>query len=314
MKYLLIDGNSIGRASHCSTKLTIGDEEVQAIYGTLRTIQALLKTYPNAKPVVLWDGRAQWRYDLFPLYKGTRADNPQKIAETASYHLQQKQIRVALTHLGVQQVLDKDAEADDLAGYISRKLDANGNHITLITGDKDWQQLVTANVDWLDHRTNGYVNAANFKDVTGYKNSNQFVEAKCLMGDSSDNIPGVGGIGEKWATELMERYESVDSFLSIEHDRSTMPKPHRRFADNESPFDSVKFGKMLPAQDAFVRNMKLMKLDNYTPHKSTLKLEGGSTTFNKSAFIDFCHDRLFHSILTQLDSWIAPFQQLGESA
>lgn len=313
MKYLLIDGNSVGRAAHNSSKLTIGDgEEVQAIYGMLRTLQALLKDKPNTKPIVLWDGRAQWRYDLFPLYKGNRSDNPQKIVDNATYYVQQAQIKEALTYLGISQIRDKNAEADDLAGYFSRKLAQNDNQITLITGDKDWQQLITKNVDWVDHRTHGaVVSAFNFKEVTGFSNVNQFIEAKCLTGDSSDNIPGVGGIGDKGVVEFLEKYESVNGFLKVANDaRFSLPKAHRRFADNDTPKDSTKFGKMLPMQDAFKRNMKLMRLADYAPNKSNLELMGGQLTYNQDAFIQFCEDRLFKSILIQLDNWILPFEKM----
>jgi len=316
MNYLLIDGNSVGRAAHSSSKLTVGDEEVQAVYGMLRTVQALLREYPNHKPIVLWDGRAQWRFDLFPLYKGNRSDNPQKIAENASYHTQRPQVVEALKHLGVTQITDFNAEADDLAGYFSRKLDINDNKITLITGDKDWQQLITENVDWLDHRSHRLVNATCFKDETGFKNVDQFVEAKCLTGDTSDNIPGVGGIGEKGVVDFFKEFDSFEHFMRLSGDLEYRPKlstPFLRFANNETPKDSTKFGKMLPMQDAYKRNLKLMKLADYKPNKSRTEVRGGMITYNENSFKEFCEDRLFKSILIQFDSWIIPFKKLGES-
>lgn len=320
MKYLLIDGNSVGRAAHSSTKLTVGDEEAQAIFGTVRTIQALLKSYPNHKPICLWDGRAQWRFDLFPLYKGNRSDNAQKIADRASYHLQKPHITLALKQLGVTQITDNRAEADDLAGYFSRKLGVEGNKVTLVTGDKDWQQLITKNVDWIDHRSNSLVNHLNFKEITGFDNVNQFVDAKCLMGDSSDNIPGIGGIGSVGVVDFFNRFSSVDQFSGLVKlgdaggFLTTIPVSLLKFAMNETPKESTKFGKMLPMQDAFERNRKLMTLDDYKPNKSSTKVIGGSMHFDENGFKMFCEDWLFKSILFQFDTWISPFKKLGESA
>lgn len=320
MKYLLIDGNSIGRAAHSSTKLTIGGEEVQAIYGMLKTMQALLRSHPNTKPIVLWDGRAQWRFDLFPLYKGNRSDSAEKIAESTNYHNQRPLIVKALNYLGVTQITDFSAEADDLAGYFSRKLDINGNKITLITGDKDWQQLITKNVEWLDHRSDAKVNINNFTAVTGFTNPNQFVEAKCFTGDVSDNIPGIGGIGEKGAKDFFNAFDSVDQFLSSIKlgDTNKFVKGLKgsllKFATNDTPKESAKFGKMLPMQDAFKRNLKLMKLSDYKPNKSRMQVRGGKVCYSESGFKEFCEDHLFRSILIQFDTWILPFKKLGEDA
>ena len=318
MNYLLIDTNSVGRAAHSSSRLTVGDEDVQAIFGTIRIIQGLLKSYPNHKPICLWDGSAQWRYDLFPLYKGNRSDNPQKVADNASYRAQRPHIALALKRLGVIQITDPDAEADDLAGYFSRKLGIKGNKVTLVTGDQDWQQLINEQVDWIDHRNDKHVNHLNFKEITGFNNVEQFVEAKAIVGDNSDNIPGIGGIGKGTVGAFLGKYESVDGFLDAVrtfgiHEKS-LPKAHLQLALNEAPKDSSKYGKMLPMQDAFKRNMKLMSLSGYAPDKSTLEIRGGSAHYSKKLFKEFCEDLAFRSILIQLDTWIIPFQKLvGES-
>ena len=72
----LIDGNSVGHAAHRATKLRSGDMETQAVFGMLRSIRDMKVERPNFEPIVLWDGRAQWRFDLHPEYKSNRDNDP----------------------------------------------------------------------------------------------------------------------------------------------------------------------------------------------------------------------------------------------
>ncbi|MGZ8172962.1 MAG: 5'-3' exonuclease H3TH domain-containing protein [Methylobacter sp.] len=314
MNYLLIDGNSVGRAAHSASKLTVGGDEVQAVYGFIRTLQGLLRAYPNSIPICLWDGRAQWRFDLFPLYKSNRSDNAEKIKDNEAYKAQVPKIKRLLNSLGVMQMIDPAAEADDLAGYFSRKLAAvKQNSVTLVTGDQDWCQLVSHNVDWLDHRVSKYCNVKNFKEFTGFDSTSQFVEAKCLTGDASDNIPGIGGMGEKGVVEFLRQYGSVEKFLIAYDYKAIAPgslsKTIQRFADNEAPADSSKYGRMEKARDAYYRNLKLMQLRFYAPSKATLKVDKGE--FDLSLFRELCENLMFKSIIRQLDIWTLPFAKSG---
>ena len=97
-KTILVDGNSVGHAAHRGTKLRAGDLETQAIYGTLHTIRNLKRRKPNWTPMVLWDGRAEWRFDLHPLYKSNRENDDKKRAERESYKQQRPYIATALQH------------------------------------------------------------------------------------------------------------------------------------------------------------------------------------------------------------------------
>lgn len=310
--YLIIDGNSIGYGAQSMSKLTVGGEEVQAVYGFIKSLQKLLKDYSGYKPIVLWDGRAQWRFDLFPLYKGNREPSPDREA----YKKQKPLIQKALLHLGVVQITDRNAEADDLAGYFSRKLGANeSNEILLITGDKDWCQLVAKNVEWKCIRTDRNCSMWNFKEFTGVESTNQFVELKALTGDTSDNIPGVGGIGDVGALQLLKEFGDVGNFIRVSTDLLSegrkLPAVTKRFVNNEAPADSPKYGKMLPMKQAFERNMNLMRLDNYVPNKSSLRTVGNGDMYSKERFKELCEDLVFKSILIQLDTWVAPFERLA---
>lgn len=313
-KYLLIDGNSLGYAAQSSSKLTVGGEEVQAIFGFLRSLQKVLKNYPGYTPTVLWDGRAQWRFDLFPLYKDGRLSAPEKVAERDAYRAQKPKILKVVSMLGVRQITDTEAEADDLAGYFARSLSRGrpDNHVAMISGDQDWCQLITENVSWHDIRYDKKCNHRNFEEFTGFKTPKQFVEAKCITGDTSDNIPGIGGIGEKGVIEFFRKYDSVEEFFiamkTPYNPEEKHPPAHLRFARNERPVSSKKYGAMMPMRDAFNRNMELMELADYIPKKSTLIVDDGC--FDLIEFREFLEDRLFKSIIAQLDNWVIPFEKL----
>lgn len=310
MKYLMIDGNSLGHAANDSAPLHVGGEQINAVYGFIRSLRAIMTEHPNHKTIVLWDGRSESRRAIFPLYKANRDEpKPEQKAKKESYKSQVPKIMGMLETLGVRQLLDYTAEADDLAGYIVEKL--KSDEIVLVTGDGDWKQLVCRpGVIWKDHRTNSICDFENFEKVTGYKNSKSFLEGKALVGDTSDNIPGVGGIGKEKAPEILREYGSVNNFLF----RSTMkvaeggkvPKWVFNFVHNLRPKESSKYGEMLPMQDAFERNMQLMGLYGYRPKKSSLLDKKGA--YDKEAFAALCQEYMFNSILMQLNNWIKPFE------
>ena len=311
MNYLLLDGNSIGRAANSSkTKLFSGEQETQAIYGFLRTLHKFAKTFKHHKPIVLWDGNAQWRKDIFPDYKANRKNlSSAQESDKKSYDSQKNLIYEAIKYLGVESLIDYSAEADDIAGFLSKRLTGK---IVLITGDRDWQQLVNENVVWIDHRTDKMCNSKNFKEITGFDDPMQFLEAKCLSGDTSDNIPGVGGFGGKAIKEFFENFGTVEEFISCakngEHiilkSGKLLPSLFTALANNETPKSSKKYGTLPPMIEGYQRNLKLMKLgDDYLPKI----LKSKDNFFDREKFKEFCENLLFNSIIDQLDDWQSTF-------
>jgi len=313
--YLLIDANSIGFAAQDAPKLYVGEDEVQSTYGFVRKMRVVLKEFAGYIPIVLWDGRAQWRFDLFPQYKGNRNVYPERVKEKDAYKSQHENIKRAMSALGVTQVTDKEAEADDLAAYFSRKLGADKrNKIVMVSGDKDWCQLVTENVSWYCHKTQRRCGIDNFEEFTGYATPRLFVEGKCLTGDGSDNVPGVGNIGDKGAPEFLDKYGSVAGFIS-QRDKGLLPDKlpaaHKRLRDNIAPNPSKKYGEMLPAHDAFVRNKELMNLmGDWKPNKATTVMISGNYSYR--LFKEFCEDMMFNTILKQLSTWVVPFKNVAK--
>lgn len=312
MSYLLIDGNAIGYAAQHSKSLSVDGREVQAIYGTLRTVRYLRENYPEYPSVlVLWDGRAQWRYDLYPDYKGKRADTEEKVAVKRAYNDQSEDIRFLLNALGIMQAVSPSFEADDLAGLFVRRALRSGKKVRLVTGDEDWLQLVQPGVAWMDPRgkESRHCDFDSFTDYTGYKTPAQFLSAKAIVGDTSDNIKGVTGVGDKSALAIMEHFGSVVS----------MVQEHRKLGGFESgalPVSLNRVRKRLNALctntdgelDVYRRNVQLMNL--CTPARDE-QMEANVILMrpvkNPLAFQAKCIDLNFFSITRELSRWTTLF-------
>ena len=323
----LVDGNSIGHANHNATKLTVGGMETQAIFGVVKSIHALVKEDPSASTLVLWDGKSQWRKDVLPSYKENRtATNEREAAHKESYKKQSPFVRKALQLLGVRQMLATSAEADDLAGLLVKKL--AGRQIRLVTGDKDWLQLVRPGVTWFDPIRDRQCNLSNFFEFTGYRTPEQFLDGKALVGDTSDNIPPVGGIGETGAPEFIAEFGSVQRFYDQVDAGLFVPKKkaHIRlcgeseFSKDEwaaqyagDPSDEKAKKKHLdqwPGQGRiiFARNRRVMNLlDVPPPPKEDVSII--NPTFNPEGFRALCEKLAFHSILRNFDAFIEPFSK-----
>ena len=315
---MLLDMNSIGFAAASSNKLIANDVEVQAVFGTLNTIKSLMNNFSDYQPIALWDGRADFRYDLYPQYKD-RAGKSESMDELrTSYKSQTPNIQEFLSALGVKQVTHLKMEADDLAYHYSRKFEDNGAEVLLITGDRDWLQLVTPKVRWMDHRKREIVDHSKFEEKTGFKTVRAFVEAKALTGDQSDTIKGVGGIGEKGARELLIKYGSVDELKRLYKMGKTgkLTKAVTNFLNNETPKSKIaKDGTEItyaPSMDAFERNLQLMDLSR-SPKIDKAYLNIVSESFNEQRFTELCAHYAFMSILKDIDTWTRIFKQAYRS-
>jgi len=298
MKYLLIDGNSVGYACHYATKLNAGGMETQAIFGFTKTMRELRVTYPDSVPIVLWDGHADWRFKLNPDYKSNRDNDPKKVAIKEAYQKQGPFIKDIVEALGVRQMRVTTHEADDMAGYMVTELTQKpGNEITLISGDRDWLQLVRPGVTWRDMRDDAkIVTMANFFDKTAYKTPLAFLEGKCLQGDSSDCISGVGGIGEKGAIDLLATFGSVKNFWKACEDGSYKPTKKALVSLYEGE------GRKL-----FARNFSMMQLLRVQkPKPEAVELRKGALDVGR--FHDLCAELAFGSITKNIDHFTKPFE------
>lgn len=305
---LLIDGNNLGNAANAGNSMSVGDEPTQAIYGFLRSIRPTIALYGSLMtPIVLWDGRS-WRYDYFPEYKIARSKsavtaNDMKVQlARVEYAAQLPHLKTGLRLLGVRQMVANNLEADDLAGMLVERY-AGKKRILMISGDKDWIQLIGPGVGWLDPINDRKITQTNIEAKLGVKSAAAWLDVKCLMGDLSDGIPGVGGIGEIGAKHLVNTYGSVANFtnqvMMKEIDIEAMDKKYRDFALQEE------------RQIAFMRNRVLMDLrSDATPKPEALTIT--HEPIDKIGFKAFCQRFLFQSILKDFDTWTQMFEKEQE--
>lgn len=299
---IVIDGNAVGYAAQHSTKLTVGDQEVQAIYQFLRTLK-VIKARFGGKIVVLWDGKAQFRYDRYSEYKGKRnADDAQKAARE-SWQSQKPMLQNMLSSINVWQFFHSDFEADDLAGYLTRKVESP---IQLITGDEDWIQLVNDNVSWHDIRSNVQKDcvASKLQEVTGFKTTTQFLYAKALQGDTSDNIKGVGGLGEKAGKAIFTQFKSLQELFDEHADTEDgFEKDHlidelRRFRKKLNDFCTPE-GKKLLARNLYLMDLKSGRWDQSIREG----IEVTRPSLDMARFESQCRDLNFLSIANMIPDW-----------
>lgn len=302
MGRLIIDGNSLGHAQHNATKLSVrksdgGEFQTQAIFGMVKSMRQLLERYPGWKILILWDGEAQWRKAIHPAYKENRkAKNEVEQAHKNAYKAQSAFIRKAMSLLGILQTFATTLEADDMAGILVKKLSAAGEQIVLVSGDRDWLQLVRPGVTWFDPIRDHTVNISNFAEFTGYFTPEEFVQGKALMGDTSDNVPGVGGIGEKGAPEFLAQFKSVENFFAQCDSGDFVPKKVAH----------VKLSS--PAgRAAFERNYKLMNLLD-VPNPSREDVVVIKAEYSEAKFQHFCEKLAFGSVLRNFDNFMQVFR------
>lgn len=310
-RYLLIDGNNITHAAQSAKKLTVGNIEVQAIFGFIRTMHKMMRVYPLMKPIVLWDG-ASWRKMHAPEYKENREANHTKAYEKAQVERKAAKnqipaIKKGLTLLGIDQVKASNMEADDLAAILGDKFTKRGDRVLLVSGDKDWIQLVTPTMGWFDPIQDRKIfKAADCEGAIKIKvdNFRQFLEIKALMGDIGDNIAGVGGIGEKGAQHFIDVFGSWANFSNMAMDGTWAIA----FNEVEPRYRKV-FQTLVDDENKrllFSRNMHLMDLRTPArPAPVNLVVTRGEP--DRARFETFCQRLVFLSFLKDLDAWLTVF-------
>lgn len=310
---ILIDGNSLGHAAHNARVLKHRTGEVQAIFFGLKMMKKAVDAFatPGRTQVTcLWDDKAQWRFDLLPEYKGKRDNTPEKAVSRREYKRQVPIFRQALSLIGMEQRFAKGDEADDLAATLVHNRTPN-QRILLVSGDHDWLQLVSDDVDWYDPRVEGlFVDMSNFEEVTGCKTVVEFVQSKAMIGDGSDNIKGVEGIGDKAVPLILKHWGSVPKMFAW---ADSLPVKEVKKADIPAELsfwrkkiEGFCFGA---GREIFKRNMKLMNLlsKRHRGKEILSKQVVLKTTFDENGFIDLCHEYAFMSITTNMVQWRKTF-------
>ena len=187
-------------------------ENTSAIFGFVVTLEDLLKRLKPSHVAVAFDPAGPtFRHEAFEQYKAQRQETPEDIRWAVPYI---KQILVAM-NIPVLEVAGY--EADDLIGTLAHKAEKHGFEVYMATPDKDYGQLVTEHIFMYRPRHTGGFEKLGPQEVCekfGLQDQLQVIDLLGLMGDSSDNIPGCKGVGEKTATQLLQQFGSIDNLLA----------------------------------------------------------------------------------------------------
>ena len=216
MKLMVLDGNSIVNRAFYGVKLlsTRDGLYTNAIFGFLNILQKLVDEEQPEALCVTFDLKAPtFRHKAYEGYKATRHGMPEELA------MQMPVLKEVLAAMNIPRYELEGWEADDLLGTISRKCEAAGWDCAIVTGDKDSLQLITDHTKVklvstrMGQTTTKDMTPETFREVYGF-DPIHMIDLKSLMGDSSDNIPGVKGIGEKTAMALIQKYSSMENLYA----------------------------------------------------------------------------------------------------
>ena len=235
MKLMVIDGNSIiNRSFYGIRPLSTRDGLfTHAVYGFVTTMQRLLdEEQPEALCVTFDRREPTFRHEADEGYKATRHVMPEELA------VQLPVLKEVLDAMSIPRYELAGWEADDLIGTISRRCEAAGWDCVAVTGDKDSLQLITDHTKVklvstrMGQTTTKDMTPQTFRETYGF-DPIHMIDLKALMGDSSDNIPGVSGVGEKTAMALVQEYGSIDEIYRRLPDINAKPAVIRKLTEGE---------------------------------------------------------------------------------
>jgi len=207
---LLVDGSSyLYRAFHGLPDLRNSRQEpTGAIYGVLNMLRKLHKEFPSDYSACVFDAKGKtFRNDLYPEYKANRSAMPEDLVA------QIKPLHEAITAMGWPIIIKEGVEADDVIGTLCKEATQNQFNVVVSTGDKDLAQLVNEHVTLINTMSNEKL------DIEGVKNKfgllpNQIIDYLTLIGDTSDNVPGVEKVGPKTALKWLNEYHTLDNIVA----------------------------------------------------------------------------------------------------
>ncbi len=204
---ILVDGSSyLYRAYHAFPPLTnSAGEPTGAMYGVLNMLRSLLLQYQPSHVAVVFDAKGKtFRDDLFAEYKSHRPPMPDDL------RAQIEPLHSMVKAMGLPLLVTPGVEADDVIGTLALEAEKAGHAVLISTGDKDMAQLVTPNVTLINTMNNTILGPQEVCDKYGIP-PELIIDFLALMGDSSDNIPGVPGVGEKTAQALLQGIGGLDA-------------------------------------------------------------------------------------------------------
>lgn len=299
-RFLFVDGNhaaSRARHSQIASLRTAKGEPSGILCGILKSIHWACKVtrISMADTLVCWDGgRAKKRLELYPEYKLRPAPtSPEEMQATEEYFDQLNRARVGLSLLGAKQVRVDGVEADDLISIFARDCEARGDDAVIYSGDKDFDQCASDNIRIVRAHNDQEITTAEICRKWGVASPSDITELRAIVGDSSDNISGVPGIGEKRVTLIFPFRDLI-------------------FTDDPAPAGLEKWIALARQhRDIIERNYRLMFLPrswsesfyNERQVASAMSQAIDQPPRRLADFMGFCRRWEFTSILEQIGAW-----------
>lgn len=293
-KLVLIDGNSLSFRAFYALPLLSNKAGIHtnAILGFAKLLEKIIREEQPTHFLVAFDaGKTTFRHSKYSEYKGGRQKTPPELSEQFPY------IRQLLDAYHIKHYELENYEADDIIGTLSKEADQNDFETIIVTGDRDLTQLATQNVTIyytkkgvtdVDHYTPEFI----AEKYNGLKPI-QIIDMKGLMGDSSDNIPGVAGVGEKTAIKLLNQFDSVEGVY-----------------ENIDKVSGKKLKEKLELshEDALM-SKKLATINRYSPIEVTLNDTKLSDIKDNHEKIELFKKLEFKQLLADIDNKASEFEQ-----
>ncbi len=282
-RLVLLDGHALAYRAYFALPPNLSTRDGELTSGTFGFASMLLKVLQEFKPdyiAVTFDVGRTFRHDMSPDYKATRAKMPDELA------VQMNRIKELVSAFNIPVFELEGYEADDILGTLSRQAAEQGIETIIVTGDTDAFQLI-------DENTKVYTSGRQFSDTKLYDEAaiveryglkpGQLVDFKSLTGDKSDNIPGVAGIGEKTAAQLLQKYGTLEGIYE-----------HLDEIDNKRVRNALEQGR-----DAAFRSRDLVRIVRDAPIRLDLKACRVSN-YNREKVVSLFRDLEFRTLISRL--------------
>tara|TARA_R110000824_G_scaffold261467_3_gene450085 strand:+ start:4246 stop:5112 length:867 start_codon:yes stop_codon:yes gene_type:complete len=273
-KTLAIDGNNlIHRTYHTAKMVSEGNEELQDglhIKFTLSAIKSYVEMFKPSQTYITWDQRKgdhNWRKKQYSDYKGNRSGDSAPHSNTAV-------ITEMLKHLGINSVYPLVLEADDIISYMTQEIDGK---TVIISADQDFIQLINPLVILYDPVRKRYFNEENMEERTGYVTVEEWLQAKYIRGDKSDNVPGVKGYGTAKISKVLAGHIELSDEQMIICDR------------NADLFDLNKYKVIAGERDWYIEQFDM------------------STEPSYDMFVELCKTHKQGAIIQRKSDWYSTF-------
>jgi len=244
---ILVDGSSyLYRAFHALPPLTNSKgAPTGAVYGVINMLRRLIKDYQPDHMAVVFDAKGKtFRDELFPEYKATRPPMPDDL------RVQIEPLHAIIQAMGIPMLIIDGVEADDVIGTLALQA-AQKNPVVISTGDKDMAQLVDANISLINTMTGKVLDRQGVEEKFGVK-PQQIIDYLALMGDTSDNVPGVPKVGPKTAAKWLDEFGSLDAIVQHAKEFKGKIGEHLRASLGQLPLSkqlvTIKTDVSLPTQ------------------------------------------------------------------